>query len=82
MGCFLLRALDAAIGVLPGSFIIRVSRRIVSLMQVYQKELSSLRKEKKAKVKYPESQEKLRKEELALKYVERIFVQACADLRT
>lgn len=51
-------------------------------MQVYQKELSSLRKEKKAKVKYPESQEKLRKEELALKYVERIFVQACGDLRT
>lgn len=38
--------------------------------------------EKKAKVKYSERQEKLRKEELALKYIERIFVQACGDLRT
>lgn len=60
VGTSLIRALDAAVSVLPGSFVMTVSRRIVSLMQVCQKELSSLRKEKKPKAEYPEKWEYLK----------------------
>lgn len=49
----LIRALDAAISVSPGSFTTRVSRRIVLLMRGYQEELSSLKKEEKLEVTYP-----------------------------
>lgn len=49
----LVRALGAAISVLPGSFITRVSRRIVLLVRRYQEELSSPKKEEKLEVTYP-----------------------------
>lgn len=41
------------IEVLPGSFAVGMSKKIVFLMQGYQKELSSTKKEEKMEVKYP-----------------------------